>query len=436
MPKAACESPCPPAASSAASAALLLPLHNALISRFFCIPLCPLPSLSLTPGCTATLRARTLPRDINTPVAHFFVIWIRLCPLFALANFCLHSFVLVGSFFHHPYSSCSPSAATPAKASIRTALVKPPSPRNGPPSASPPRGAMNRPKSELPRTCSPSGLPSGLPFPPKPRTLSPSPLSLSNPTSPTMSAIVTISVGPAQRLFAAHEDVLAHSPLLASLCHAQFFAASGSAKRVDLPDELPEVFSCLLEYMYKGDYFPRLEYDKRRRSYVLEDASSTEGGRARRRRHRGPRRERRACARAQGLGRLRKPSPPPSSLLLTRRPVLGPQVRPPGPPEARAPQAGPAERRQLRDHPRVGAPRVRAHAGHGRAPARALPRPHRPQPLDVQALRHDAGRDGARRAHVLRPLRRHGQPHRRAGRRGPHAVLDRDGIATPLVLAG
>jgi hypothetical protein len=109
----------------------------------------------------------------------------------------------------------------------------------------------------------------------------PSPLSLSNPTSPTMSAIVTISVGPAQRLFAAHEDVLAHSPLLASLCHAQFFAASGSAKRVDLPDELPEVFSCILEYMYKGDYFPRLEYDKRRRSYVLEDASSTEGGSAR-----------------------------------------------------------------------------------------------------------------------------------------------------------
>jgi BTB/POZ domain len=95
-----------------------------------------------------------------------------------------------------------------------------------------------------------------------------------------MSAIVTISVGPAQRLFAAHEDVLAHSPLLASLCHAQFFAATGSAKRVDLPDELPEIFSCLLEYMYKGDYFPRLEYDKRRRSYVLEDAAAEGPARA------------------------------------------------------------------------------------------------------------------------------------------------------------
>jgi hypothetical protein len=95
-----------------------------------------------------------------------------------------------------------------------------------------------------------------------------------------MSSIVTISVGPAQRLFAAHEDVLAHSPQLSSLCQAQFFAATGSAKRVDLPDELPEIFSCLLEYMYKGDYFPRIEYDKRRRSYVLEDATAEGPARA------------------------------------------------------------------------------------------------------------------------------------------------------------
>jgi hypothetical protein len=75
-------------------------------------------------------------------------------------------------------------------------------------------------------------------------------------------------VGPEQRLFAAHEDVLAHSPHLSSLCQAQFYETN---KRIELPEDQPEILSCILEYLYKGDYFPRLEYDKRRQSWAIED---------------------------------------------------------------------------------------------------------------------------------------------------------------------
>lgn len=85
------------------------------------------------------------------------------------------------------------------------------------------------------------------------------------------SPIVTICVGREQRLFAAHEDVLGHSSYLTALCRAQFFE---SPKRIDLPEEEPEIFSCVLEYLYKGDYYPRLEYDKRRQSWQLEDGTS------------------------------------------------------------------------------------------------------------------------------------------------------------------
>ncbi len=41
-------------------------------------------------------------------------------------------------------------------------------------------------------------------------------------------------------------------------------------KRISLPDEEPEIFSSVLEYLYKGDYYPRLVHNKRRNSYELE----------------------------------------------------------------------------------------------------------------------------------------------------------------------
>ncbi|KAH7086318.1 hypothetical protein FB567DRAFT_549825 [Paraphoma chrysanthemicola] len=95
----------------------------------------------------------------------------------------------------------------------------------------------------------------------------------SNQTSPQLgSAIITISVGREQRLFAAHEDVLSHSPWFQAACSGQFFQTAN--KRIDLPDEDPEVFSSILEYLYKGDYFPRMEYNQKRKSWSLEDGGN------------------------------------------------------------------------------------------------------------------------------------------------------------------
>ncbi|KAI9800533.1 MAG: hypothetical protein M1825_004082 [Sarcosagium campestre] len=93
------------------------------------------------------------------------------------------------------------------------------------------------------------------------------------------SPIITITVGKEQRLFAAHEDVLSLSPFFAAACRGQFLEAH--SKRIDLPDEEPEIFSCVLEYLYKGDYYPRLLHNKRRNSWELEDAHAEKpnGGR-------------------------------------------------------------------------------------------------------------------------------------------------------------
>lgn len=89
--------------------------------------------------------------------------------------------------------------------------------------------------------------------------------------SPSLtSSIVTVVVGPDQRLFAAHEDVLCHSPYFASVLKGQFFESAN--RRIDLPTEEPEIFSCILEYLYKGDYYPRLVQDKRRQTWMLEGA--------------------------------------------------------------------------------------------------------------------------------------------------------------------
>ncbi|KIW23362.1 uncharacterized protein PV07_11569 [Cladophialophora immunda] len=83
------------------------------------------------------------------------------------------------------------------------------------------------------------------------------------------SPIVTLVVGSEQRLFAAHEDVLCHSPYFAAALKGNFL--EGSSKRVELPDEEPEILSCVLEFLYKGDYYPRLLHNKRRNTWDLED---------------------------------------------------------------------------------------------------------------------------------------------------------------------
>ena len=62
------------------------------------------------------------------------------------------------------------------------------------------------------------------------------------------SPVVTFTVGREGRLFAAHEDVLSLSPFFAAACRGQFLETE--SKRIDLPDEEPEIFSCILEYLY------------------------------------------------------------------------------------------------------------------------------------------------------------------------------------------
>jgi hypothetical protein len=81
-------------------------------------------------------------------------------------------------------------------------------------------------------------------------------------------SIITLVVGREQRLFAAHEDVLCHSPFFQAACRGQFLEATN--KRVSLPDEEPEIFSSVLEYLYKGDYYPRLMHNKRKNTWELE----------------------------------------------------------------------------------------------------------------------------------------------------------------------
>ncbi|KAL8915747.1 MAG: hypothetical protein Q9172_006695 [Xanthocarpia lactea] len=99
----------------------------------------------------------------------------------------------------------------------------------------------------------------------------------SPPASSTLtSPIVTICVGPEQRLFAAHEDVLSHSTFFAAICRGQFLETA--TKRVNLPEELPEIFSSVLEYLYKGDYYPRLLHNKRRNTWELEEADNSNNG--------------------------------------------------------------------------------------------------------------------------------------------------------------
>jgi hypothetical protein len=92
------------------------------------------------------------------------------------------------------------------------------------------------------------------------------------------SPIITIVVGREQRLFAAHEDVLCLSPYFAAALRGKFL--DSGAKKLELPDEEPEMLSCILEFLYKGDYYPRLMHNKRRNTWDLEDAQDAKiGGR-------------------------------------------------------------------------------------------------------------------------------------------------------------
>jgi hypothetical protein len=84
------------------------------------------------------------------------------------------------------------------------------------------------------------------------------------------SPIITLVVGREARLFAAHENVLCQAPFFDKVLRSTYVDAQN--RRISLPDEEPEVFSAILEYLYKGDYYPRLLQNKQRNSWELEDS--------------------------------------------------------------------------------------------------------------------------------------------------------------------
>lgn len=88
------------------------------------------------------------------------------------------------------------------------------------------------------------------------------------------SPIVTLTVGREGRMFAAHENVLRQSPFFEAACYGSPGSPEGG-RRISLPNEEPEVFSSVLEYLYKGDYYPCLLHDKRRGTWKLEDEDHT-----------------------------------------------------------------------------------------------------------------------------------------------------------------
>ncbi|KAI1375322.1 hypothetical protein F4677DRAFT_422432 [Hypoxylon crocopeplum] len=90
-----------------------------------------------------------------------------------------------------------------------------------------------------------------------------------SPTGTLTPSIVTLVIGKDQRIFAAHEDVLRASPWFQQTLSGQYMDGQNS-KRIHLPEEEPEIFSSVLEYLYKGDYYPRLVHNKRRNSWEIE----------------------------------------------------------------------------------------------------------------------------------------------------------------------
>ncbi|KAF9889937.1 hypothetical protein FE257_006811 [Aspergillus nanangensis] len=92
-----------------------------------------------------------------------------------------------------------------------------------------------------------------------------------------MKLVITLTVGPEKRLFAAHKDILCVAPFFAT-AYANAAPDDFPSRRIDLPDEQPEVLSCILEYLYKGDYYPRLLHNRRRDTWELETASLDKEG--------------------------------------------------------------------------------------------------------------------------------------------------------------
>ncbi|KAL4907313.1 hypothetical protein BDW74DRAFT_176091 [Aspergillus multicolor] len=95
-------------------------------------------------------------------------------------------------------------------------------------------------------------------------------------SSSSSSSVITISVGPDKRLFAAHKEILCVSPFFAAAC-SRAQSQNVSSRRIALPEEQPEVFSCILEYLYRGDYYPRLVQNEKQNTWELENPRLKDG---------------------------------------------------------------------------------------------------------------------------------------------------------------
>ncbi|KAI1479187.1 hypothetical protein F4774DRAFT_137291 [Daldinia eschscholtzii] len=114
----------------------------------------------------------------------------------------------------------------------------------------------------------------------RPATATSSDVHMENGLSPTGTltpSIITLVIGSDQRIFAAHEDVLCASPWFQHALSNQYMEGQNS-KRIHLPDEEPEIFSSVLQYLYKGDYYPRLIHNKRRNSWEIEQIEDKDRG--------------------------------------------------------------------------------------------------------------------------------------------------------------
>lgn len=62
-------------------------------------------------------------------------------------------------------------------------------------------------------------------------------------------------MGLEREMFTAHRDILSKSPKFNAQCNNEHYA-EGNTKKIELPDHNPDIFTILLEYLYKGDYRP------------------------------------------------------------------------------------------------------------------------------------------------------------------------------------
>lgn len=92
--------------------------------------------------------------------------------------------------------------------------------------------------------------------------------------SPLSSPIISLIVGPNELLFPVHQGILSASPYFDAAIKEQ--CPEDDDKQIRLPEEEPEILSCVLEFLYKGEYFPRLLYSKRRTSCYLENSQDTD----------------------------------------------------------------------------------------------------------------------------------------------------------------